>query len=747
VTARIALAAVALLAVASSVFGQEQAASQPSAPPPDDATCAVCHPSETKALRGSMHAALLLGSAGSQLACSGCHVGAQAHLAAAVDPLATRVPAPAVPASSCASCHPGRDLDPALTAHHRAEPASGPGTAALLDEPRTPLLPDPSTLRAFGLDWSALVAAGYRFVDVDGSRDRYKTDVNLDDGFRLTEFELEGRGDADAFADVFRVSAEDIADPYQRLEGLIEKKNLYRGRAGFEKSAVTYRASGDFHRVDQKSELTSFDVSFDVAQDLQAFATFTRAAQEGFWLTNRIGNINLTPQTTIPGVASPRRYDSDETEVGLTGTVAEIRYTAAVEYRDDHDRERWTYSRPSPVNPAFPESEDFSSLTSLRGPGARLSLGRDFDGLSLDVNGRVLDHDRRVVGSGVQTGFDISDFVTTTDAFAEGSATTWLVDGSATLELTDRVNLLGDARWLDHQEDLRLDQTDFTVFPNLGTQTTVPTNVNQHTAQRAFDGTVQLEVAATDWLTLSGGYGWSREWLRVPDLEAGDNDFVSGLIRDDGYLVGMEVRPSREWKLSAEYRDFGQSGPELYEIVEDRSQGASGRLRYQVERFSAETFVKYRHRSNDLTPARLESFTTGLTASVQPADGMDLHGSYVLNDIDSRTLTNFYFDPDPTPVPTFVGFDGQTHTVSAGIGLRPDAAVLWHFDGVYTDTTGSFDVSLLDWQAGVVVTVFPGGEAGFDLRYVDYEDQSGTDDYDAVIAMVYWRQRLGPRRE
>jgi hypothetical protein len=745
VTARCSFAVAALLALVSPLLAQEQEPAPPQSP--DDATCAVCHPSEAKALRGSPHAVLLTDAAHSRAACTACHADAQAHLASALDPQQTRVPAPAVAASSCTSCHQGRDLDPSLAAHQRPESAGASSVAAQLEEAPPLLLPAPNTLRAFGLDWSALVAAGYRFVDRDGSRDRYKTDVNLDPGFRLTEFELEGRGNADDWADVLRVRATDIADPYQRIEGLLEKKNLYHGRAGFEKTAVTYRASGDYHRVDQKSENTSFDVSFDVADEMQAFATFTRAAQEGFWLTNRIGNINLTPQTTIPGVESPRRYDSDQAEAGLTGTVSEVHYTAAVEYRDDHDRERWVYSRTSPVNPAFTESEDFSSMTSLYGPGARLSLGRDFGGLAVDVNGRYLDHDRRVVGNGVQTGFDISDFTTTTDAFAEGSATTWLVDGSATLEVTDHVNLLGDARWLDHQEDLQIQQSDTTVYPNLGTTTVVPTNLNQHTAQRAFDGSVQLEVAATDWLTVSGGYGWSREWLRVPDLEAGDNDFVSGLIRDDGYLVGMQVRPNQEWTLSADYRDFGQSGPELYEIVEDRSQGAGGRLRYQVEKFSAETFLKYRHRSNDLSHTRFEGYTTGLTASVQPADGMDLHGSYVFNDVDSRTLTNFYFDPDPTPVPTFVGFDGETHTVSAGVGLRPDAAVRWHFDGVYTDTRGSFDVSLLDWQAGVVVTVVPGGEAGVDVRYVDYEDVSGTDDYDAVITMIYWRQRLGPRRE
>ena len=51
------------------------------------------------------------------------------------------------------------------------------------------------------------------------------------------------------------------------------------------------------------------------------------------------------------------------------------------------------------------------------------------------------------------------------------------------------------------------------------------------------------------------------------------------------------------------------------------------------------------------------SATYGTTVSAVIAEGIDLSGTYAFTDTDSRTLTNFYFDPDPTPQATVVGFN------------------------------------------------------------------------------------------
>ncbi len=141
----------------------------------------------------------------------------------------------------------------------------------------------------------------------------------------------------------------------------------------------------------------------------------------------------------------------------------------------------------------------------------------------------------------------------------------------------------------------------------------------------------------------------------------------------------------------------------------------------------------------------MDSWALGVNGSLYNEDGLDLFASYVFNDMESRTLTNIFFDPDPTPVPTFVGFTGETHTLTSGLTLRPSARVRWQWDLAYTTTDGSFDVTLLDWRAELGITVWKGGELGLLYRNVDYRDQNQLDDYDADIVLLYWRQIIGAR--
>ena len=354
----------------------------------------------------------------------------------------------------------------------------------------------------------------------------------------------------------------------------------------------------------------------------------------------------------------------------------------------------------------------------------------------------MLDLTRRIRGDGQQTGFDIGAFQTTTSAAADGDAQTWIADTTASWNVSDAAVLVADVRWIDHEEELDLDQSDVTIFPTLATTTTVQTVRNQRTSQRTFEGSIALDLAPTPWLSLSLGYGWSREYLTVPDLESGDGDFRSGLIQNDGLLVGASWRPDAAWTVEASHREFGQNGIQLHDIVEDRARRTEGRIRYRVEGLSAEVFFNHRDRQNDISQTRADDTSVGIRAAAQRGDDLDFRGSYSFRDLEARTLTNFYFDPDPTPVPTIVGFDGQTHTLSGGLGVRPSAGIEWRFDVLFTETTGSFDVRVFDWQSDLAVEVAPGGEAGVRVRYVDYAELGGSDNYDAALTMIYWRQRL-----
>lgn len=594
------------------------------------------------------------------------------------------------------------------------------------------------------IEWEALVRAGVRFVDQNGSRNRFDTDLNLDGGARLSDAELRGRFlKANPYLDRFRFEASDIGDPYQRVRGELEKEGRYRGAAAYTKSTYKYRATGDFHRVDHRSQDASYDLELPLGEDCTVFGSFSRLSDDGFWLTNRIGNLNLTPLTSINGVNSPSSLHADNSELGLSGTIHGTSFTLAVDYLDQAENNSWFYSQPATANPLFTESENTSSNSTLRGPGGRLSLSQSFDGVHLGANVRVLDLDRRINGSGVVTGYDTDEFTTTTTSFSSGSATTWIVDTTASIELSDTLILDGDFRYVDYEENMHINQNDFTLYPGSGTTTSVDTVLDQHTTQRVWDLSFVFDWQALESLQLSAGYGWSQEHLKVPDLESGDSDFVKGTIKTDGVVGGFDWRPDEHWTVRFEGRDFGTSGVQVTPLNENQRRKLHTRVRYKRAGFWAETSYKYERARNHVSDHRDEVNAVTFITGVSPRDDLDVYLSYVYSDYDNRTLTNFYFDPDPNPVPTIVGYKGDTNTYYLGATLKPCSDVTWRADASFTDVNGSFDVDILDWRVDLRVRVTDRGSVGVEVRQVDYEETGGSDNYDAVMTFIYWRQELG----
>lgn len=708
-----------------------------------DAGCRACHPGPTRGLRGSPHGVLLDRPDTEARACSACHGDLSAHADAMARPGEREpVAVPRVDAASCAQCHPDAGYAPAQGAHPLVPQAPPMAAGPVVD-------PDPDAAlraalaqreRGAGFRWSGLLEFGQRIAHVAGSRDRYESDVDLEPGFRLRAFELTGAGEPDAFADELSLRAHDLGDPRWDVGGRAGKDRAWSVGAEHRRDRFLYASSGDFHRVDRSSGATRTDAEVWLSDDVSLFGGFTRRSEDGFWLTRRIGNRNLGVQTVVDGVRSPRRFDGDTMELGLRGDVDGLRFVIAADYLDDRSLDRWSYTRPAQADPTFPESEDFTSRASLRGPGGRMALGRTWGPLAVDLDGRYVQRDRRIVGAGTGAGYDIDQFTSTTTALGDGDTRTFLGDATASLELSDGLALVGDLRWRDHREELELRQFDVITYPLLATTTTVATLAAPDTSQRLLEGTLALDWSPHAALDLSLGYGFAREWLRVPDLEAGDADFRRGLARDDGVLASATWRLDGHWTLQGELRDFGQDGVLLHELAPESSRQAAGSLGWRDGSWHGTAFVRHRRNENDTSRHRTETFTTGVTGGLQRG-GLGLQGGYTFARIDSRTLTNFYFDPDPSPRPTFVGFRGDTQTVTGTLTAEPSADVRWQFGAAWTTTTGDFDVTLLDWHADLRWLVRPpGGSLGLEFRQLRYDDQDGRDDWGAELVFLYWRQ-------
>lgn len=701
--------------------------------PDADVGCRVCHPGAVRGLQQSPHRRLLLAPPAAG-ACSACHVGAGAHAdaAARLEPV-PRVPA--VPAASCTACHQGAALAPALAAHARERVGSGavPPAAPPAAQAAAAAQQDAA------LHWSGLVELGYRFVARHGSRDGFATDVDLPPGAVLRAFELRGLGGGDSTIDEVAARGQGLGDPRWSVDGELRAGDV-RLRSGFDRDRFRYRAGGDFHRVDRDSELAHSEFELGLGDGQRLFASLQHRDDDGFWLTQRIGDRNLAVQTFVDGVASPRHVASDEAEFGVGLRALGLDWSLAGGWFEQDDDAAWSFARPAVADPAFVESEAFATHSTLRGPSLRGSVAGDLGPLHAGLSGRLIERDRRIAAAGSSRGFDLAPFTGSTLASGDGDSRTWLVDADLELPLGQQLRAVADLHWRDHDERLHLRQTDLRVYPTLATTVQVDTVADPATVQRLFDGDLALHWQPVADLELWLGYGFAREQLRVPDLQPQDPlDFRRGHSRDDGVLAGVDYRPARGFRFAADLRDFGRDGVPLHAIEPARTRSAGGSVGFHGDGWQLRAFARHRRDESATSRHHLESFATGAGAGVD-AGGLTCDLDYAFARTDTRTLTSFWFDPDPDPVPTFVGFHGDTHTLSMSLGAELGSDLRAELAAALTSTTGSFDVRTFDWRAGLRWQVVDGGSAGVELRQLRYRDDGALGDYGAELLFVYWRQ-------
>ncbi|HSB04869.1 MAG TPA: hypothetical protein VLK23_06695, partial [Thermodesulfobacteriota bacterium] len=116
-------------------------------------------------------------------------------------------------------------------------------------------------LTAGGFQWGGSVELGYRFTDIDGSRDRYKETVNLREGLRLFDFSLWGKKmdeNAKGLVDSLRFNVSNIGDPYASARLEIKKNKTYNLNITYkEYKYFTEREETSFYFTDN----TNFDTT------------------------------------------------------------------------------------------------------------------------------------------------------------------------------------------------------------------------------------------------------------------------------------------------------------------------------------------------------------------------------------------------------------------------------------------------------------------------------------------------------
>jgi hypothetical protein len=497
------------------------------------------------------------------------------------------------------------------------------------------------------------VSAGYRLVDIDGSKAKYREDYNLRSGVRLFTLETDGRARApDATRlDRFHLEVDTPGDePVSRFRLSAADRSLYDLRAAFTRSKYQYAVpqlfeapvAGDARRDD----LHDFDLMrTDGSVDLTVRAPRLPTLLFGYRLYDRHGDATWTPR--IPGgdtFVVPAPIDST-THVGRLGTEFTALDTDVFlqqEYRRI-DRERDLRSSPG-IDPGV-DPADASTLTLYRRdedehldiPATTVRVRRPV-GEAAELSGAYL-YSHADLGFDVQrrrVGTDDTGTPSTFAARGTGDAAldTHVADVGGSVRLIERVHLHTSYRFDERSQNGTLDER--STFGRLVALT------GDHV--RVHSVTSDVEAEPRDDLSLQAGVRWAQRDAR---FAASGQDVATDAL---GALAGARYRPWSFLDVHARYENvqiddpFTAPGdatgappiPER-EIALTFTNRATAGTRIEPWRWLSLSYeLVADSRENATFAARSQSFANSGAITVTPLPTLTLFASYTRRDLDNE---------------------------------------------------------------------------------------------------------------
>src|SRR6266705_490643 len=153
-----------------------------------------------------------------------------------------------------------------------------------------------------GFETRGAVAAGYRFLDTSGRRQKYLELFNLKKGFRVNEFELFGRAPekGNDYADTYSITASGLGgDPFPGGQLAVSKKGLYDLRVNYRQSYYYWNRNDDQpnpgglaglsinHDWATVRKFGSVNFTLHATENLRFTFEYNRTAREGMTFVTR----------------------------------------------------------------------------------------------------------------------------------------------------------------------------------------------------------------------------------------------------------------------------------------------------------------------------------------------------------------------------------------------------------------------------------------------------------------------------
>lgn len=415
-------------------------------------------------------------------------------------------------------------------------------------------------------DVDAATTAGYRFVDHDGSKGKYREDYDLRPGGRLFNLSMDGDSDTpDATAvDRFHLELDTPGnEPVSHFRLTAKDRERFDFRANFTRSRYKYAVPQLYEAAvpgdDQIADLHDFDiVRTNGAVDLTVRPKHLPPLHLGYRLYNRDGGKGSTSTVRIPGgdtfvVRAP--FDT-ATNVGLLGTNFRAFDTDVFFEQEFRHVERDMTLR-DPLDPDGLDPTDSSILDAYQSdeddridiPATTVRLRRTV-GDSLDLTAAYffshahLSFDRDQLRDGTSNVPGLDDTAT---ASGEGHAnlTTHIADLETTFHVSERVRLYGTYRYNDRSQDGSFDEVSNAGFLAADTED----DVRLH----RFTGEVELQPRES--LLLRGGMRFSH---RDADLSPARQSTTTDTY---GAVGSLTYRPRPFLDLFAKYENVQIDDP------------------------------------------------------------------------------------------------------------------------------------------------------------------------------------------
>jgi hypothetical protein len=639
-----------------------------------------------------------------------------------------------------------------------AEEAAGGEPAASTPEETAPPSPPERPYRS-----TATVASGYRLVDIDGSKDKYREDYNLRSGGRLFLFTLdsEAREPGKAPLDRFHLEVDTPGDePASRFVLDAANRALWDLRVDFNRSKYFYEVPrlfdatvpGDL-RLD---DLHDFDlIRTNGIAELRLHPKGLPTLILGYRLYQLEGDGTST--VLVPGggnflVQAPQRQVTNVGSVGTEFTALGTGFFLEQQYR----RVSRTYGLHGPTDPNGLDPAQGFTLTSWQsteddhidipitrvrvsrpvGDRVELTGGYVYANASLDESRTRFRNGTSTIPSdnGPSTRFDTGD----------ASLSTQLADLGASVRLTSIATLHLDYRYDDRSQDGDLDAL---LNPGrLQTSTRFHVRLNRVTSD--------VEVRPTTSLALSAGIQYAR---RDAAFSLANQDIATDLV---GAVAEGRWQPARWLDLFFRYDNVqiddpwtipgnSQSVPALpsREIAYTfQNRGKTGfhlrprdwlQLSYE---FTADSF------ENSDFHGRVQRFADTVSVSLTPAAGLTAVAGYTRRDLDTSNQILIAPRYQPRGSVQSGSEDVITSTLtydftllgypwSTGWNLawfRSDNKLAPSFEPGLPQR-GSYDLDRID--AGAFVAFHhPFLEPGIEARRISYsQNPLSRNDYDATI--------------